>query len=269
MGTATVEITLSADVLPALFSGHNGWQLPSGCLALSTTTTVKPFLTANKVLHSRVWFLASSGEAVARVRSRTGTDSYQKFYWVTAEGVRRIRLQPAGPDEFGLPPEQWTDREESFYPRPPQLTSMVPVSEPSLLFFHLTAQPTDCRIGSTLTVFNKKQFLQVRLASLDADAAEIQLPGNNLLGKNQPSPVHGIRLVSRPLNEATEEREEFSFLGLKGEISMVVDDASGIPLHISGSLPTLGRIHFKLKEAITSVTAANPVNSGHTSSIRK
>jgi hypothetical protein len=55
-----------------------------------------------------------------------------------------------------------------------------------------------------------------------------------------------LSLRARALTAIEGEDEDFSFLGLKGDITIFIDSGSGIPIQISGDIPTIGRVDLKL-----------------------
>ena len=61
-----------------------------------------------------------------------------------------------------------------------------------------------------------------------------------------------IVVTAVPLDPENRKREAFELLGLEGDLGILVDPASGIPLQIRGDVPGAGGMEFNL----TAVTLA-------------
>jgi hypothetical protein len=55
-------------------------------------------------------------------------------------------------------------------------------------------------------------------------------------------------LTSEPMESDLNEDENFSFLGFHKDISIYVDPSNGLPVQVSGIIPTAGKATLNLKE---------------------
>jgi hypothetical protein len=61
--------------------------------------------------------------------------------------------------------------------------------------------------------------------------------------------IEAIKISFQPRSLAlnNEDPEEFSFLGLKGDFDIYVDQDSGLPVQVSGKIATFGKIDIRLQ----------------------
>jgi hypothetical protein len=62
--------------------------------------------------------------------------------------------------------------------------------------------------------------------------------------------IDAIRISFQPRSLAPEDKEpeQFSFLGLKGEFDIFIENISRIPVQVSGKTTPFGKIDIKLQE---------------------
>ncbi len=263
-GSAKVEIVLGARDQPALPEQCRrciDQARKSGVAAatetcLSTSTTIKPTFSVNSFYQTAVWFSPVNGGASRRLRLMKGKKYYLKNYLFTPAGVCRCRQRPANRKEKRLLPESWSDVREALYPFPGRVSTSIPVSESSLILYCLSAAtPTPEARPMEIIVFHKKQY---HLATLTRTAPiRIQVSyqemrdGHERQVNEKDRVLEGYRLTSRPLAENNGQAvEEFSFMGLTGDIVIYRDPKSRLPVRIDGDLPFIGRVHFNLQQVV-------------------
>ena len=109
-----------------------------------------------------------------------------------------------------------------------------------------------------MCVFGKRQLHRVRLSTDGLQSLKV-----NYLEKKQDTEVAKqgkvdtlkITLQAQPLDADLDDVENFSFLGLRKNIAIFIDPATRLPFQISGKLPKLGTVHFKLSEVELRSTA--------------
>ena len=101
-----------------------------------------------------------------------------------------------------------------------------------------------------LCVFNKQQLHQVKV-SVDGlrtlKVNYLEKSGTNQTRRNNA--IDAIKISFQPHSLAlnNEDPEEFSFLGLKGDFDIYVDQDSGLPVQVSGKIATFGKIDIRLQ----------------------
>jgi len=263
-GTATAVVELNPcrqPDLPDQQENHptttGGYTSPdTDGFCLSATTTIKPYLAANRFYQTKVWFSPENGTAIRRLRLLKGRKYYLKDYIFSLSGVYRYRKKPADSAEETAKPELWSNTEKTFYSLPGNISTATIISEPSLILYYLAAKTLkpDSK-PEEICVFNKKQYYMVKLIrkapiQLQVDYLEQQDCHNKLVKKGEMN-LSRYQLISRPVKEKDETAaERFSFMGLTGEISIYFNEESRIPIRISGDIPFIGRIHFNLRQVI-------------------
>ncbi|MEA2109478.1 MAG: hypothetical protein U9P07_08680 [Pseudomonadota bacterium] len=263
-GTATAVVELNAGRQPDLPDQHENH--PTAAVedtsqdthrfCLSATTTIKPYLAANRFYQTKVWFSPENGTAIRRLRLLKGRKYYLKDYIFALSGVYRYRKKPADSAEETVKPEFWSNTEKTFYSLPGNTSTTTIISEPSLILYYLSAKTLkpDSR-PEEICVFNKKQYYMVKLIrkapiQLQVDYLEQQDCHNKLVKKGEMA-LSCYRLVSRPVAGKGEgAAEKFSFMGLTGEIKIYFNEETRIPVRISGDIPLIGRVHFNLRQVI-------------------
>lgn len=193
---------------------------------------------------SRVWFEPDSAAALERRKDRAGSRAYRKIFRFTPEGIESIRLAPADTSEAGLSPERWSRVEESSYPHPRGADCAL-VSEPTLLFYLVSAARVGPGEQIEICSFSGKTLSRLRLEvevgpRLRVDAAMLGSGGE---GRVEVETLR-FRVHAEPVVPGQEV--ELDFLGLEGEVAILVETERRLPVQIEGRLPPLGRLRVRL-----------------------
>jgi hypothetical protein len=260
LGTVTTRVALEElpvdEVKGSLIPSPQGEALkPSGTgvFHLTIESEVDPLFGSDELLVTRVWFSPREAAAFQRIRLRQGNEKWEKTYRWTPSGVYRLRLRPEGADEENLPLEGWTNKQNSFYAYDLEQGKCSSVSEPSVLLYAVSV--AGLAVGDPprhLCAFNKKQLHQVQFQAEKSQLLEINYLAKSQHGetrKKGEAEVLKISFTTRSLFADEAAAESFSFMGLKGDFDIFIDKASRIPVRISGKIPGIGRVVFKLEEA--------------------
>ena len=252
-------------VQPSLMASSQGIPTKTSAPTIhlvTVDTTIDPLFGSLVKLKNQIWFDPKLGTALQRIRSRRGEDDFEKTCRFTETGVYRLRKEPLGKKEVLLAPEQWTDVKASFYPYDLTQIGCPSVSESSIIPYIIAAGGLSPESGPmNLCVFHKRLLHHVQIVSsgpepLDVDYTEIS--GQIVTRKQGVIDVLKLQLHARVLNEIPGEEESFSFLGLQGDICLFVDTRTRVPVKISGEIPTIGRVDFRLREVRLSPKAIKP-----------
>jgi hypothetical protein len=199
------------------------------------------------------WFIPHDGTVLGRLRLRLGKDDFKKSYRFTRQGVFRHRLEPENKKEASLKPEKWSDSLDTFYPYSPVQSGCVNVTDRLLLVY--IASAVGMQEGSqplSVCVFGKRSLFRVRLKpigiqSIKSDFTEVnQQTENRRKGKLDALKVDfDVRLMaSDPKID-----ENFSFLGLRDNISIYIEPETNLPIQIRGDIPSVGKAILNLQSA--------------------
>ncbi len=203
----------------------------------------------------KTWFNTADGLPYKRTRFRNDDDDpWVKSYCWEDEGVRRHRIKPLSPAEKKQPPSSWTKRTESFYEYPEEQSGCSSVMDAPLVFYILSTLD----LGSEkspyeICVFGKKQVHRLTIRQVDSPPIEVSFMTRTLSRKEETikgkiTPlVYSIKTES--LAAEKEEAENFSLLGLHKDIRIYMDPEKQLPVRISGTNNTLGKIELKLQSA--------------------
>ena len=129
----------------------------------------------------------------------------------------------------------------------------VIVSHPGALFFITSAAPLD-KLGDVyqFPVFSKDELLLIQLEVLKevqakVDYVEQSASGERRIKKTVPALKLGAE--TRPLGPDAEEGD-MEFIGLQGNVEILLDKSTRVPLLISGKVKFAGRVNIKLRRVV-------------------
>ncbi len=245
---ASLERLPSQEAVPSLRDSPQGKPVRPGGLEvvlINTASSAEGPFVGRERREMTVWFDPLSGAALQRDRLRRGKKPDNKLYRYTEQGVYRLRRKPRDDGEVALSPAGWTRTKESFYSYPAQVSDCGPVADPSILLYKLSVMPlTDPDVVSEMCIFHQQHVHRVSLEHQGEQRLEVNF------GQG-PREITAVRVVlqARPL-EQDQNDENFAFLGLEGDIEILLDRDARIPVRITGSLPKLGRASFNLSKAL-------------------
>ena len=200
----------------------------------------------------RLWFNEEDGLPLQLTRIRRGNKPSSKQYRFGRDRVYRLRKKPENETQAGQSPEHWSRSSESFYALPAgECRSVLE----SLQLFYLLSSPQYgiSEASQTLCVFNRKHLYQVeiRLAQpgpIDLDHVQVAAEGKAGIRETRET-IHLV-INSRPLEDRAAAVKPFSFLGMQGEIHVLLSDPGRVPLRISGKVPGFGVIDLELRKLV-------------------
>lgn len=219
---------------------------------MTINTTIDPTFRSPVHIHNRIWFNPSDAAALGRIRLRRGEDDFKKMYRFTDQGVFRHRIEPKNKKEASLVPEQWTDIEDTFYAYDMEQLGCTVVSERSVLIYIATvAAISESNNPVSLCVFGKRRLHNVQLNVDGKYSFKV-----NYTEKTQDKEIRReksleaikITIMAKPMASDLKDTENFSFLGLHKDIAVYIDSASHIPVRVSGTIPSVGKVNLKIRE---------------------
>ncbi len=251
---ATTEIKLErtqlADVVAALLDPEErSWIDPvdDGNVVLRVSSNV-----LGRRSEARLWLAASDGAAYQRDELKGGRR--YRVHRYAQSGVFTRTHEPAS-GERNAPHEEWSRVSSKYTEHPISLqptssTSQQRVAEPLTLLLAASAAPLD-EPGDTTTlrVFSKGMLLDVELRVIAREASSHRYSESSPSGEREVSgSIDSLRIGLEGRSAAgSEDTAELELLGLHGEIEILLDPDTRIPLQISGKLPILGRVNVHLR----------------------
>ena len=202
----------------------------------------------------RVWFKTADGLPYKRIRFRNDDAPWVKRYYWEDKGVRRHKIKPGVSAENKQPSIKWTDRKEHFYEYPIESDGCSSISDPSLIFYLLsTLDPEVLRAPKEICVFVKKQVHLLTIQQVKSSPIEVSFKTRTASQreetiKNQITPlVYSVKTT--PMLPEKEKPENFSLLGLHKDILIYMDPEKQLPVRISGTNNSIGKIDLELRNA--------------------
>jgi hypothetical protein len=258
--TITVKMHLGAGELsPDDPAAKAGTYLP-GCPETDHDSMLLTVKSSTKGMVSQgqhdeyIWFKEPDGLPYKRIRVRNDDDPWIKSYCWEKKGVRRHEIQPGGSAENKQPPTKWTERNEHFYEHPIESTGCSSISEPSLIFYILSILDPDMQQNPKgICVFGRKQLHRITIRQVKSSPIEVSYKTQTTSQKKetikeQITPlVYSIKTES--LSPENKKPEVFSLFGLNKGIRIYMDPEEQIPVRISGTNNSIGKIDLQLQNA--------------------
>jgi hypothetical protein len=196
-----------------------------------------------------LWLDPTSAAALQRSQAEAGSKPRIKTYRFTGDGVFATLRRPAS-GESDRPHDRWSDVSEGFRDYPEWTGRGLIVSEPSVLFYLVSAAPLRAQGDLVqLPVFSKDRLLLVELRVVGTESVKVDFERRTATGTQRiKGSREALRLVVDARRLGPESAEgDLSFLGLQGDVELLVDRESGAPLEVRGRVPVAGRVTVRLQ----------------------
>jgi hypothetical protein len=156
--------------------------------------------------------------------------------------LRERRVPGTNPER---PPAEWDlkSRMKVAYPN----LEGVPVSDPYFLLLLAGEFQAGAEKYRDVLVNTDRNFYSVRMTHGVASTTKLdyRIAGQNerIKGKR---PTRAVKLAISPV-EPLENKPDFNLLGLSGDITVLFDEVSGIPVQLKGEAPRVGATKLNLK----------------------
>ncbi|MCP4622838.1 MAG: DUF3108 domain-containing protein [bacterium] len=245
---ATMQAELPAnrqgDAIPVPDAG--GYRLTTD---IATDAAFKP--PVHKKNH--VWFIPHDGTALGRLRLRQGKDDFKKVYRFTGQGVFRHRQEPKNKQEALLKPEKWTDIADTFYSYTRTQPGCANVTDRLLLVYIASAAGMQANSEPlSVCVFGKRKLFRVRLKPAGTQAIQSEFAEINRQTEIRRQGLINALKIDFEVQQLTSDSgidENFSFLGLRKNISIFIEPATNLPIQIRGDIPSVGKAVLSLQSA--------------------
>lgn len=189
-------------------------------------------------------FEPASGRALTRERLSKGKEQRLKTFAYRADDILRERHNPQG--NANTPPAEWPVTNRRTIPYPASAGELVVTNPHLLLLLAQQLQAQGPGASMDVLVHTDLNFYRVRLTCGNGIpvTANYEVTGDK--ASNGQRETVAVALQVSPEGGLT-EKEDFSLLGLQGEIILFFDKASGLPLQIRGTAPRIGATDINLK----------------------
>ncbi|MEP6388677.1 MAG: hypothetical protein ABJ056_02035 [Halioglobus sp.] len=186
----------------------------------------------------------ASGRSIQRSRLSRGTKEqrYKAHEYMDDYVVRERRVPGSNPER---PPAEWDlkSRMKIAYPN----LEGVPVSDPYFLLLLAGEFQDATEEYRNVLVNTDRNFFSVRMTHGTPSTTKLNY---RVVGQSErvkgKRPTRAVSLDISPV-EPLENNPDFSLLGLSGNITVLFDEASGIPVQLQGQAPRVGATKLNLK----------------------
>ena len=196
-----------------------------------------------------LWF-DPEGSAFQRTQTDTGSKQRVKTYRILNNGYYSHQTTPRE-HEVELPPHKWTQSGEGkkTFNKLPQADAVI--SEPTALYYLVSASNLN-KPGDKFQkyIFTKYGIYQLNLHAVDYQNIEVNYKSiegskKRTISNDEYKTLH-VRMNAVPIDPT--EKDDFDFLGMKGDIDLYIDPETRILVQISGKADIIGHTDIKLQE---------------------
>ena len=189
--------------------------------------------------------------ALQRTQTETGRKTIVRTYRFLQDGAYRKDRLPAQGEEKS-PPANWSKTSSEFYPYPDALPSYK-MTDNNVIFYAMSAAELYNKGDRVVFLtFDKEHINQVEIVLQGTKEIQTEYVAHTKNGKKRVrETVNALRLSiqSEPVNKNI-DKEEFVFLGVKGDISLYIHPKTRIPLQVSGDADYIGQTDITLSRAV-------------------
>jgi len=194
----------------------------------------------------QLMFDPATGGLLTRTRISSGKEQRMKSYKYEADFILRDRSDsPADPN---LPPDKWPVTNQKWVEYPATKGDTIVTSPYMLMLIASQLQAQGPGNTREVLVNTDLNFYRVKLTSGNGIAVTAD---TNVIGGDAVSGKRDTLAVSIQANPEgkLEDDDDFSLLGLAGDIIILFDRTTGLPLQIRGLAPRIGSTEINLKSA--------------------
>lgn len=199
----------------------------------------------------KIWFNRTAAHPYSRIRMSRDDTPWIKSYCWEEKGVRRRKIQPDNKSEIKEGPAKWTKHTEAFYMYPEKAAGCEMISDPSLVLVLLSSIEPNRQSGQYgICVFGKKQLHRLLIKEEKSSPLKVAYRERS---SSRETTIEG-QILPLVFSIGTEniapdkaKPEIFSFLGLQKNIRIYVDPEKRLPVRISGTNNSIGRLVLDLK----------------------
>jgi hypothetical protein len=194
----------------------------------------------------QISFDPATGQALSSTRVSRGKEQRMKAYQYETSFIVRERRNP--PANTEAPPEQWPIARSNQVNYPASRGNTVVTSPYLLLIIATQLQAQGPGKSLEVIVHTDLNFYRVKLTTGNGIPvkANFQVTGQEAVSGTFDTVA--VAIHASPEGKL-EDKDDFSVLGLQGEIILLFDRNSGLPLQIRGEAPRIGTTEINLKSA--------------------
>jgi hypothetical protein len=191
-------------------------------------------------------FHTDTGALLTRTRISSGKEQRMKSYQYEKDFILRERSN--SPQDPNVPPNQWPVTNQKWVKYPANKGGITVTSPYMLMIIASQLQAQGPGNTKEVLVNTDLNFYRAKLTSgngITVTADTKVVGGEAISGKRE---TVAVSIQVSPEGKL-EDDDDFSLLGLQGDIIILFDRATGLPLQIRGLAPRIGSTEINLKSA--------------------
>lgn len=197
-------------------------------------------------------FEPDSGRAQKRLRLSKGKEQRLKSFEYENEAIIRERRIPGSDPD--APPDQWPLSSRISIDYPETAGKLVVTSPHLLILLAQRLQAEGPGASREVLVHTDRNFYRVRMTSGNGIPIDARYGISGDASFSGRRDTMAVALQASP-EGPLQDKEDFSLLGLQGDIILFFDKTTGLPLQVRGTAPRIGDTDINLK-SVTMRTAA-------------
>ena len=191
-----------------------------------------------------VSFDPATGSVISRSRISSGKEQRMKSYQYETDFILRERRN--APTDSTMPPDQWPVTNTKYVNYPASRGTTVVTSPYMLVLLASQLQAQGPGKSMEVIVNTDLNFYHVKLTSGTGFPVEADYKVTGQAPVSGKFETRAVAIQASPEGTLPDE-DDFTVLGLDGEIILLFDPKSGLPLQIRGDAPRIGGTEINLK----------------------
>lgn len=199
-----------------------------------------------------LWIDPDTAASLQQSELDSGRRQRLREYRFTDIGAWHFSRWPASSSEQALDPAQWTDRSEGLRSYPAAARGKPVSSATTLLWLAAAGDYHEPGDRGEVLIFSRRQVHRIVMEvvgqrQLRVDYREQQAGSNRQRRDRVDALVMEIR--SEPFDPSDGDSEDFDLFGLQGDLELLLDPVTRIPLQLSGAVKIAGQVTVRLRNA--------------------
>lgn len=248
----SARIVPAATVAPILVTTPVGRPVAPGTQVLELIYRASGF---GRESVTTLWADPGSGAMLQQVQSDENGRLRQRTYRFTDIGAYHYTRRPADRGEESLQPQEWTELSEGLRSFSTDGKDQPPVTAATTLLWMVSAAQL-AHAGDRLDAltFSRRHLNRVTIEVTGRRGTDVnyieQQPAAAPRQRRGKLDALVLRLQGRPLGARPENDEPFELLGLSGDLELLLDPETRVPLQLRGRIRIAGDVTVRLHRAV-------------------
>jgi hypothetical protein len=248
-----------ADILREVPRGKS-FPVGESKILLVSMSNQLPFGRDEKV---SAWLDSGSGAALQSEKLVTGSKQYWKLRRYGPKGFFQWRSEPSGKAEKKLDRSAWTRTSDYWVHWDQNPPEGVAVCDSYALLYLISAARLDQPETSLKTIiFSKKKLVELEFKPgrrLSHKVSYTEMRGKARKRRSGRIWVREVKGTGKPLSGGGNGKDvDLGFLGMKGELTVLLEEGTGVPIEVRGKADNIGKLRVVLQRVTLQARPGKP-----------